>query len=415
VKRSVSFEEARNIILGTVRSMGTEKVALSESLGRVVAETAVAPWDIPPLDNSAMDGFAVRAADVSGAGPGRPVVLEVLENLPAGRVGRHALRPGTAVRIMTGAPVPAGADAVVRVEDTEGEGEKVRIRARVKAGKDIRRAAEDVRAGQKVLEAGDFLTPAAVGMLAGLGRASVRVTQRPRVAVLSTGDELVEVDGDRREGKIIATNTYSLSSQVREAGALPIALAIAPDAPEAIASRFREAMSCDVIVSSGGVSVGAYDFVKDVLEGLGSKMKFWRVAMRPGHPLAFGLLQGRPVFGLPGNPVSCMVSFEVFARPALLKMMGRQDLFRPVVRARLAETLRQKPGRLTFVRARVRREASGFSVISTGSQSSGILFSMVRANGLLLFPADRTELPEGSEVEVQIIDPSFWQQPTPDA
>jgi molybdopterin molybdotransferase len=415
VKQSVSVEEARRIILGSLCPMGTEMVSLPEALGRVLAETAVAPWDIPPRDNSAMDGYAVRASDVACATSRRPITLKVLESIPAGRVGRRARRPGTAARIMTGAPVPAGADAVIRVEDTEGDGNEVRVRVAVKAGTDIRRAAEDVRAGKKVIEAGSVLTPAAIGMLAALGRASVRVTQRPRVAVLSTGDELVEVDGDRRDGKIIATNTYSLSAQVREAGALPVALALAPDTPEAIESRFREAMSCDVIISSGGVSVGAYDFVKGVLEGLGSEMKFWRVAMKPGYPLIFGLLQGKPAFGLPGNPVSCMVSFEQFVRPSLLKMMGHRDLFRPVVRARLRESLRQKPGRLTFVRARVSREASGLSVVSTGNQSSGVLLSMVRANGLLLFPADKTELPEGSEVEVQIIDPAFWQQPAPDA
>jgi molybdopterin molybdotransferase len=368
---------------------------------------------MPPLDNTAMDGFALRAADVAGASREAPVLLDVIEDLPAGRIARRRVEPGTAVRIMTGAPIPAGADAVVRVEDTEARGERVAVRAPAAAGENIRRAGEDVREGQKVLEAGAVITAAGVGMLAGVGRAFVQVTQRPRVAVLSTGDELVDVDGDRRDGKIIATNTYSLAAQTRECGAVPVVLGIAPDTREAVEARLREAAACDAIVSSGGVSVGDYDFIKDVLQALGSEMKFWRVAMRPGHPLAFGLLSGKPAFGLPGNPVSCMVAFEEFVRPALLRMMGHANVFRPVVRARVRETLRQKPGRETYVRVIVTREGAGYAAVPTGSQSSGVLLSMVRANGLLVFPADRSELAQGSEADVQIIDPAFWETPEP--
>ena len=413
MKQSITVAEARKIILESIRPLGTEKVPLPACLGRVLAESVTSRWDIPPLDNTAMDGFAVRAADVAGACADRPVPLEVIEDLPAGRIAARTVVPGTAIRIMTGAPIPAGADAIVRVEDTQSEGTKVRVLATVPAGEHIRRAGEDVREGEKVLEAGALLGAAAVGMLSSLGRAFVHVTQRPRVAVLSTGDELVDVDGDRRDGKIIASNSYCLAAQVRECGAIPVSLGITPDTREAIEARFREAMGCDVILSSGGVSVGDYDFIKDVLRSLGSEMKFWRVAMKPGHPLVFGLLGGRPVFGLPGNPVSCMVSFEQFVRPSLLKMMGHRSLFRPVVRARLREALRQKPGRTTFVRAVVTRDRDGLSVRSAGNQSSGALLSMVRANGLLIFPADRAELPEGSEAEVQIIDPAFWQLPEP--
>ena len=304
-------------------------------------------------------------------------------------------------------------DAIVRVEDTEGTGREVRILVSVEEGLHVRRAGEDVSAGQKVIEAGTPVTPAIVGMLAGLGRAFIRVSQRPRVAVLSTGDDLVDVDGDRSGGKIIATNTYCLAAQAREAGAIPISLPIAPDRPDVIESRFREAMTCDVILSSGGVSVGDYDFIKEVLGRLGSEMKFWRVAMKPGHPLAFGILGGKPTFGLPGNPVSCMVSFEQFVRPALRKMMGHTGLFRPVVRARLSENLRQKPGRRTFLRACVSRGPGGYAVLTTGNQSSGALLSMVRANGLLIFPEEKAELAEGASVDVQIIDPAFWQVAEP--
>lgn len=413
MKQSITVAEAREIILAAIRPLGTERVAIPEGLGRVLAETVVSPWDIPPLDNTAMDGFAVRASDVAGAAREQPVPLEVIEDLPAGRIATRVVAAGTAIRIMTGAPMPGGADAVVRVEDTREEGSKVLVLASVPAGEHIRRAGEDVREGEKVLEAGSILTAAAVGMLSSLGRAFVQVTQRPRVAILSTGDELVDVDGDRRGGKIIASNTYCLSAQARECGAIPVVLGITPDHREAIETKFREAMACDVIVSSGGVSVGDYDFIKDVLRDLGSEMKFWRVAMKPGHPLAFGLLGGRPAFGLPGNPVSCMVSFEQFVRPALLRMMGHRDLFRPVLRARLGETLRQKPGRTSFIRAVVMRGRDGFTVRATGSQSSGVLLSMVRANGLIVFPSDRAELPEGSEAEVQIIDPAFWQVSEP--
>lgn len=415
MKQSISVDDAREIILAAVHPLGSEKVPLPDGLGRVIAETVSAPWDVPPLDNSAMDGYAVRAADVAAASTDRPVTLPVLEDIPAGRLPGEAVRPGTASRIMTGAALPEGADAVVRVEDTEGRGNEVRILAPAEPGLNVRRAGEDVTAGQKVIEAGTPLTPAGLGMLASLGRSAIEVVQRPRVAVLSTGDELVDVDGDRSGGKIIASNTYSLSAQVREAGALAITLPIAPDRPEIIEARLRDAMRADVIVSSGGVSVGDFDFIKEVLGRLGSEMKFWRVAMKPGHPLAFGILGGKPAFGLPGNPVSCMVSFEQFVRPAILKMTGHRDLFRPVVRARLRETLRQKPGRRTFVRAIVSREGKELVVTSTGSQSSGVLLSMFRANGLLVFPEDRAELPEGAEVEVQIIDPAFWSVSGPGA
>lgn len=413
MKQAITVAEAREIILEGVRPTGTEKIPIRESLGRVLAEAVTSRWDIPPLDNSAMDGFAVRAADLVHVSSDHPVALDVIDDLPAGYLAAKAVRSGTAIRIMTGAPMPVGADAVVRMEDARSEGAKVLMVATVQPGEHVRRAGEDVQQGDVVLDAGIVLTPAAIGMLSSLGRAMVQVLQVPRVAVLSTGDELVDIDGDRRDGRIIASNTYSLAAQVQECGAIPVVLGIAADTREAIELKLREAMTCDVILSSGGVSVGDYDFVKEVLRCLGSEMKFWRVAMKPGHPLAFGLLGGRPVFGLPGNPVSCMVSFEQFVRPALLRMMGHRCLFRPIVRARLLETLRQKPGRMTFIRAVVTRERDGFAVAATVSQSSGVLLSMVRANGLLVLPADQAELSEGSLAEVQIIDPTFWQVSEP--
>lgn len=413
MKQSITVARARDVVLSAVRALGTEKVPISEGLGRVLAEAVSSPWDLPPRDNTAMDGFAVRFADVASASPTHPVRLRVLESLPAGYVASQPITSGTAIRIMTGAPIPEGADAIVRREDTQADDSSVSILAAVGPGEHIRRAGEDVREGQEVLRAGTVLTAAAIGMLASLGRAFIHVAQRPRVAVISTGDELVDVDGNARDGRIIASNTYSLAAQVLECGGIPVLLGIAPDTKDAIGAKFREAMSCDVILSSGGVSVGDYDFINDVLRDLGSEMKFWKVAMKPGHPLAFGLLGGKPTFGLPGNPVSCMVSFEQFARPALLRMMGHRDIFRPVVRARLTETHRQKPGRTTFLRAIVERDGHDLTVHTTGTQSSGVLLSMVRANGLLIFPSDCVELAEGSFVDVQIIDPSFWQVSAP--
>lgn len=413
MKQSVTVAEALEAVLATVCALGPEKVAITDGLGRVLAEAVSSPWDLPPHDNTAMDGFAVRAADVASATAARPVRLDVLESLPAGYVATRPVTAGTAIRIMTGAPVPAGADAIVRKEDTRSDESTVSVTVAVEPGEHIRRAGEDVREGERVLDPGAVLTPASIGMLSSLGRAFVEVTQRPRVAVLSTGDELVDVDGARHGGKIVASNSYSLAAQVRECGAVPVLLGIARDTPEAIEAKFREAMTCDVILSSGGVSVGDYDFIHEVLRTLGSEMRFWKVAMKPGHPLAFGLLGTKPTFGLPGNPVSCMVSFEQFVRPALLRMMGYRNVFRPIVRARLTETVRQKAGRTSFLRVTVARAGDGFTVSTTGTQSSGVLLSMVKANGLLVFPPDRTEISEGSLADVQIIDPSFWQVSTP--
>jgi len=411
VRQPVTVIAAQEIVLGHARSTGTERVSILECLGRVLAETVVSPWDIPPLDNSAMDGFAVRRAELVHASPECPVSLEVIEELPAGRIAARAVGPGTAIRIMTGAPIPAGADAVVRMEDTHVEGTRVLVQVAVHPGEHIRRSGEDVRHGEVTLESGCLLTPAAIGMLASLGRAFVQVTQRPRVAVLATGDELVDIGGDRRDGKIIASNLYGLAAQVRECGAIPEVLGIASDTREAIEAGLRQAMACDVILTSGGVSLGDRDLVNEVLHHLGHEMHFWHVAMKPGRPLAFGLLGRSPVFGLPGNPVACMISFEQFVRPALLRMMGHRRLFRSSVQARLQETVHQQPGRTTFTRAVVTRAQDGLVVTTTGTQSSGVLRSMVQANGLLVFPADQAELPAGSSVEVQIIDPGFWMVP----
>ncbi len=399
-----SVDEALERILSHIQPLGFEKIPLLNTLGRVVGEDVYAPRDIPPLDNSAMDGYAVRSEDIEKASSGSPVRLEVIEDLPAGSVSRRTIGKGQAIRIMTGAPVPKGGDVVVPVENTTKEDGAVQILESLPKGENIRRAGEDVKKGERVISKGDLLRPAEVGMLASVGRASIIVYQRPLVAILCTGDELVDVDEELGEGKIISSNSYTLASQVKDCGALPIQLGIAKDRKEDIKTRLLQGLRADVIISSAGVSVGDYDFVKDVLKDLKVEMVFWKVAMQPGRPLAFGTIQGKPVFGLPGNPVSSMVSFEQFVRPSLLKMMGHEQIFRPTVEAVLKEDIRKKPGRRHFMRAYLSFEKGGYSVSLTGSQSSGVLKSMVKANALMVIPEDQEIVKAGEKVRVQVLD-----------
>jgi molybdopterin molybdotransferase len=373
----------------------------------VIAEDIYASRDIPPFDNSGMDGYAVRREDVEGASQDHPVRLEVIEDLPAGFVSSRILGKGQAIRIMTGAPVPGGADVIVPVEETRQEDGFVLILKAIPRGEHIREAGEDVRKGDLVISRGDVIRPAEVGMLASLGRSSISVYQRPLVAILCTGEELADVDETLGEVKIISSNSYTLAAQVKDCGAIPIQLGIARDRKMEIEEKFRQGLRADVLISSAGISVGDYDFVKDVLKDLGMEMVFWKVAMKPGKPLAFGTIEGKPVFGLPGNPVSSMVSFEQFVRPSLLKMMGHRQLFRPVIEATLKEDIRKEPGRRHFIRASVFFEEDSYSVTMTGAQGSGILKSMVRANGLIVIPEDRDVVKAGERVKVQLLDRSL--------
>ncbi len=410
MKQSVSVEEARRLVLEGVAPLGTEEVELEQALGRVLARALSAPYSLPPLDNTAMDGFAVRAGDVQGASPEHPVRLEVIEDVPAGHLPRRPLGPGQATRIMTGAPLPEGADAIVKVEDTRAEGRHVELRQPVTLGEHVRRAGEDVTQGETALEAGAVLSPGAIAMLASLGQERALVVRRPRVAIVATGDELMALGEPRRPGAIYASNPYAIAAQVAECGAVPVVMGVVRDDARAIEERLRAALSCDVLVSTGGVSVGDYDFVKDVLRALGGSMTFWRVKMKPGHPLAFGRLEGKATFGLPGNPVSCMVSFEQFVRPALLKMLGHARLLRPRVSARLTSAVEHKPGRTSFVRVVVERTNEGYAARPTGTQSSGALSSMVKANGLLVLSPERAQLDVGELGEVEILSLDFWQR-----
>ena len=403
----IHVEEALKNILDAVSPLGLEKVNILDALGRVIGEDVYAGRAIPPKDNSAMDGYALRAGDTRGASEETPAILEVVEDIPAGSIPEKRIGPGQAARIMTGAPVPEGADAVVRMEDSRKENSRVAILVGAKVGQDIRRAGEDVQLGEKVISRGEAIRPAEVGMLAALGRSFIPVHQRPLIAVVATGDELMDLDETPSPWKIVSSNSYSLAALVLDCGAVPLQIGIAKDRREDLIAKFRAAMRADLIVSSGGVSVGDYDLVKEVMKKEGNCMQFWRVAMKPGRPMAFGAMGEVPIVGLPGNPVSSMVSFEQFIRPAILKMMGHANLFRRTVRARLGEDINKKSGIRHFIRARICREEDGYAVVTTGDQGSGILKSMVRANGLIILSEEVTKVRAGGMVTVQLLDDSL--------
>lgn len=407
----ISVDDALTIILDAIPVLGLERVHILDSLDRVLGEDVHAPYSIPPWDNSAMDGYAVIHGDIEGASRQNPAVLTVVGDLPAGYTAQKPIFRGEAIRIMTGAPIPGGCDTVVKVEDTGSEGDRVKIFNVPARGEHIRRAGEDVMQGSLVLSRGSILRPAAVGMLSSLKRSVISVFRRPTVAVISTGDELIDVDGELSAGKIVGSNTYSLASLVKDSGGQPLVLGIARDNPEALRSIFRAALAADMIISSGGVSVGDYDLVKDMLRELGAEMKFWKVHMRPGQPLAFGVIGGKPTFGLPGNPVSCMISFEQFVRPAILKASGHTRIFRPLIEARLKEPLKKKEGKKYFMRCCISIEDGAYAVTTTGGQGSGILLSMVKADGLIVLPETKSEFAAGTMVKVQVLNRDFeWSE-----
>ena len=412
MKSGISVAEASAIAREATRIVAPESVAAPASLGRVLAVDIHSDRTLPPADCSAMDGYALRAADAASGRP-LPVVYEVA----AGGQASRSLAAGEAARIFTGAPVPPGADCVVRQEDTQARDGEVEIQITPARGDHIRLAGEDVREGDVVLDAGTSIGPAQIGMLVSLGRTIARVHARPRVAVLSGGDELVEPDEDASGGRIVSSNGYSLVAQCQDAGAEARNLCIARDTPEALEALLRAGLSSDVIVSSAGVSVGDHDHVRPVLEKLGCELVFWGVKMKPGYPIVFGRVgeSGPLVFGLPGNPVSAMVTFELFVRPTLLKMAGHTRLFRPRVEAKLSEGLEKKAGRAHYVRVHLERSDAGLLARPTGNQSSGVLRSMTKAQGLLHFPAEAERLEAGARASVQILDRGFGDETDPPA
>jgi molybdopterin molybdotransferase len=403
----LSVNEARTQLLQAFPPLSSETIPLAQAVGRVLAEPVLAPNDLPPFSNSSMDGFAVRAGDVTAAGEASPVRLHVVADIPAGKPSPVTLHPGQAARIMTGAALPAGADAVVPVEVTDFNQrdagspppETVAILRAVTAGAYVRLRGEDLHTGDVVLPPGIMLRPKDVGMLAMLGKAEVRVARRPRVGVLSSGDELLPVGSPPEPGKIYESNAHVLAALVEEAGAEALSLGIALDRADAVQEKLDLAVArgADVILTSAGVSVGAYDFVRHVVEQFG-RLDFWRVNMRPGKPLAFGEYRGVPFFGLPGNPVSTYVGFEVFVRPALCQLLG-MAWRRETARAVLEEAL-ESDGRESYLRGVVSLREGTRYVRLTGHQGSGNYYSLVQANAFILVPSGVKSLPPGSEVDI---------------
>lgn len=401
----LSVLEAREAILKETRILGVESVSIIDAAGRVSAEVVSASRQQPPWDNSAMDGFAVRSVDLQDASETNPVPLRIIEDIMAGVVGQKTVGPGQASRIMTGAPMPEGADAVIRVELTrELSRDTVEMRSSVGPGNDIRRAGEDQEIGDVLLKPGKVIRPAEIGLLASAPRALMSAYRRPIVAVIATGDELVEPDRSPSQGQIINTNAYAIAAMVQEAGAIPRILPIARDTREHLRETFLQAKGVDAILSLGGVSVGDHDYVREVLMDVGVSMGFWKVRMTPGKPLAFGHWDSTLVLGLPGNPVSCMVSFELFARPALLRMAGRERIYRRMFKATLTDTMRKRPKMLHFLRVVLREEGGRWYAGSTGPQGSGILRSMSVADGLAVGEEGLEEVVAGTEVWVMPLD-----------
>ena len=412
----ISVEEARERVLGYFDVLEPESRPILDAEGQVLAEDVEGSFDIPPLDNSAMDGYALRTEDIRGASEASAVTLRVTGAVAAGQLPTGRVEPGAAIRIMTGAPVPEGADAVVPFEDTDeverrASGQplsEIGIREEVSPAANVRPAGQDVRSGERVLERGTVLRSAEIGVLAALGRGSVRVIRRPVAAILATGDELAAVGEELRAGSIYDVNSYSLSVAVRRAGAVPKLLGIARDNFDDLDAKLQLGVESDILLTSAGVSKGDYDIVKDVLARRG-QIELWSVRMRPAKPLAFGVLGGAggrrvPHLGLPGNPVSALVGFEQIGRPAILKMMGKTRFARPTVRATLEEPIHNYDGRRVYARAIVTRRDGAYYARLTGHQNSNILTSMARANGLAVCPEDVAVKQAGEMVDVQMID-----------
>jgi molybdopterin molybdotransferase len=415
----ISVEEALEKVLSYVEVLEPERKPILDCLGQVLAEDVYSTIDIPPLDNSAMDGYALRAKDSRGASEASPRYLAVVGEVAAGSMPAQEVRPGTAIRIMTGAPLPEGADAVVRFEDTDevnrklsgGDLSQIGILCQVKKGSDVRGRGEDIAKGNLILKKGKVLRPQEIGVLASLGRSTALVIRRPIVAILATGDELIGVDQPLAPGKIYDSNNYTIAAEVSRYGGIPKILGIGRDSVRSLTEKIDEGLDADMLITSGGVSKGDYDIVKDVLAEHG-EVGFWTVCMKPGKPLAFGVIRKTegvrehkvPHLGLPGNPVSAMVTFEQFARPAILKMMGKKILAKPVVRAIIEDDVMDTDGRRLFARVSVTRRGGQYYASVTGPQGSGILTSMAKVNGLAVIPENSKGVKAGDVVEVQMLD-----------
>lgn len=413
IHKNISVEEALKIALSGVPMMEPEQVPIIKALGRVAFQNVDAGRDQPPWDNSAMDGFALHWEDIKIAGPSTPIILNLAGELRAGDLSEASVPKGAAIRIMTGAPIPPGTDMVVPKEDTRTEGDQVVI---LKAGERwgyIRRRGEDFQAGDPVIRKGQWIRPSDVGMAASVGCAQITVFRKPRVAILSTGNELCPLEKKIGINQIYDANSYAIGAQVEEAGGTAHFLGIARDTREDIRKALSKASNADLVLISGGVSVGEYDYVKEVLLEMGAALSFWRVAMKPGAPLAYGHWGRIPVFGLPGNPVSAMLTFEEFVRPVIRKMIGHTRLVRESIEAVVTESIKKPKGKVTYIRAVLRGKDGDWKVHATGNQSSGVLTSMVKADGLIIVPAEKEEVSAGEKVRFRPLHSNFPEEASP--
>lgn len=400
----IDFKQAQERILKRTKVLPAVRKNILDSLDYVLAEDIRSQVNIPPFDNSAMDGFAVKYSDTKKATKKRPVRLKIMEDLPAGKMTRRKLKNGESVRIMTGASIPEGADSVVMVENTKVETDQVLVFEAATKGDHIRLAGEDIGKGERVLTRGTLIRPQEMGILASLGKKEVKVIRKPKVAIISTGDELIPIDKPLLPGKIRDSNRYSLHGQIQKTGAEVVDLGIVVDDEKKLIKKIKEAsIQADVILTTGGVSVGDYDLVRELVIRKG-KVIFWRVNIKPGKPLLFGFMNHRPLFGLPGNPVSVMVVFDQFVRPSLLKMAGRKRLFRKKETAIVQDKMRKKLGRREFVRAKLRFKGGKYLAYQTGPQGSGILKSMSLADGLIILPEQRGNIRKGQKVTIEFFD-----------
>ncbi|MGA3125499.1 MAG: gephyrin-like molybdotransferase Glp [Candidatus Korobacteraceae bacterium] len=393
-----TYEQARRMILENITPLGPEVVPVIDSLGRVIAEDIVAPWDLPLCENSAMDGYAVRAADC-----GQATGLRVTGYVPAGSLASVPVQGGCAIKIMTGAPVPSGADTVVPVEEIEERDGEIWINGPVRQRQHIRFTGEDVRCGETVISCGTVLRAAEISMMASCGRAAVAVHRKPRVAILSTGDELIGVGEIPVPGKVVDSNGLSLAAAVQECGALPVILGIARDTRASHLEKMTQGLTMDALITSAGVSAGERDLVREVLAGFGVRELFSRVEMSPGAPTTFGLRDRQPIFSLPGNPVASLIVFEEFVKPALLRLMGHRRVIKPFLRAILQDPVRKKSGKVKFLRVRLEWRDGKALAFSAGDQNTGMLKTMLKADGIAVLAAERTSFSPGDEIDVHLI------------
>ena len=402
MKKMISADEAIKIILTNTKLLPVEKIFINKSLRRVLAEDIFSPYNIPFADNSAMDGYALKSTDTIGANEKNPTKLKIVGIIPAGKVFKGKIKSGEACKIMTGGIIPDGADCVARKEICKEENGYVYIFEEVKKEKDLRKTGEDIKKGECVLKKGTEITPAVVGVLASVGKSNIYVYRKPKVSIIISGDEIADIDEPLIKGKVKNSNTYTLISMIKESGGIPINRGIIKDDKENLKKAIKECLNSDIILSTGGVSVGDYDFTKEVIEELGFKVHFWKLRIKPGKPLLFATFEDKLYFGIPGNPVSTMVIFYNFIMPAILKMQGKNNIFLPETEAILDEDLKKKDERKEYIRGILYKKNGKLYVKSTGPQGSGILKSMVLGNCFIVVNENQKFINKGELIKVLI-------------